>query len=260
MSEAELAAVKRFLQRQQFPLAGRLTRRLKPAPHGPRLDPRRMLRHEALAALSPPVLRFRAKKQKPRPIVVLCDVSGSMERYVRVLLAFLHALTHKARRVEAFAFSTELSRITRALEQREIGAALAAATAGIHDYGGGTRIGAALKAFNFEWGRRVLAQGPIVLIISDGWDRGDTGLLAREMERLKLSCHALIWLNPLLGMAGFEPLTKGLQAALPFTDYFLPVHNLASLESLSGLLALLDAPRPLRRTARARATVSYATT
>jgi uncharacterized protein with von Willebrand factor type A (vWA) domain len=214
---------------------------------------RRMLKGETVERFRPPTLRFRAKKLKPRPIIVLCDVSGSMEPYARVLLAFIYALTHEARRVEAFAFSTELSRITRALREREIDAALRHAAATIHDYAGGTRIGAALKAFNFDWARRVLGQSPIVLIISDGWDRGDTELLAREMERLNLSCHALIWLNPLAGMAGFEPLTKGLLAALPFVDHFLPIHNLDSLEKLARLLTVLDSPLPVRRAARLRA-------
>lgn len=250
MSQAELDAVKRFLRDHHFDFAGRLTRRLRRAAHGPRLDMRRMLKGETVARFRPPTLRFRAKRLKPRPIVVLCDVSGSMEPYARVLLAFVYALTHEARRVEAFAFSTELSRITRALKEREIDAALRHAAATIHDYAGGTRIGAALKAFNFEWARRVLGGGPIVLIISDGWDRGDTDLLAREMERLSLSCHALIWLDPLAGMAGFEPLTKGLLAALPFVDHFLPIHNLDSLETLAKLLTALDSPLPLRRVAR----------
>ncbi len=252
MSQAELDAVKRFLRDHEFEFAGRLTRRLRRAARGPRLDMRRMLKGETIAGFRPPTLRFRARKLKPRPIIVLCDVSGSMEPYAHVLLAFVYALTHEARRVEAFAFSTELSRITRALKEREIDRALRHAAATIHDYAGGTRIGAALKTFNFEWARRVLGQSPIVLIISDGWDRGDTELLAREMERLKLSCHALIWLNPLAGMAGFEPLQKGLLAALPFVDHFLPIHNLDSLEKLAKLLTVLDSPLPIRRAARQR--------
>ena len=250
MSQTELDAVKRFLRDRHFAFAGRLTRRLRRATRGPQLDMRRMLKGEAIARLQPPTLRFRAKKLKPRPIVVLCDVSGSMEPYARILLAFVYALTHEARRVEAFAFSTELSRITRALKEREIDAALRHAAQTIHDFAGGTRIGAALKAFNFDWGRRVLGGGPIVLIISDGWDRGDTALLAREMERLNLSCHALLWLNPLAGMEGFEPLTKGLLAALPFVDHFLPIHNLDSLEKLAQLLTVLDSPLLFRRAAR----------
>jgi len=168
MSEAELEAVKRFLRDHHFVFAGRLTRRLRRAARGPRLDMRRMLKGEAAARWRPPALRFRARRQKPRPIIVLCDVSGSMEPYARVLLAFVYALTHEARRVEAFAFSTRLSRITHALKEREIDAALHRAAASIHDYAGGTRIGAALKAFNYDWGRRVLGQGPLVLIISDG--------------------------------------------------------------------------------------------
>jgi uncharacterized protein with von Willebrand factor type A (vWA) domain len=246
MSEAELDAVRRFLRHYRLTFAGRLTRRLERASRGARLDLRRMLKREVGTLGAPPRLCHRAQKRKPRPIIVLCDVSGSMAPYARVLLAFLYTLTHEARRVEAFGFSTALSRITRALKERAIDAALGQAAGAIRDYGGGTRIGAALKAFNFEWGRRVLGQGPIVLIISDGWDRGDTALLAREMERLSLSCHALIWLNPLAAMPGFEPLQKGLLAALPFVDHFLPIHNLDSLDKLARLITVLDTPLPTR--------------
>ena len=143
-------------------------------------------------------------------------------------------------------FSTRLTRITRQLKQRDIDAALDHATASIQDWAGGTRIGESLKTFNYEWGRRVLGQGAIVMIISDGWDRGEISLLHAEMSRLQLSCQRLIWLNPLLGSANYEPLTRGIQAALPYIDDFLPVHNLASLEQLGNLLEKLGEYKPSR--------------
>jgi uncharacterized protein with von Willebrand factor type A (vWA) domain len=148
--------------------------------------------------------------------------------------------------VEAFVFSTRLTRITRYLRGRDVDAALDQVSASVHDWAGGTRIGEALKSFNYEWGRRVLGQGAIVLIISDGWDRGDIELLRQEMDRLQLSAQRLIWLNPLLGSENYEPLTRGIQAALPYVDDFLPVHNLASLEQLGDLLERLGEHKPTR--------------
>jgi len=160
-----------------------------------------------------------------------------MERYSRVLLQFVYVVTSRLDRVESFAFGTRLTRITRQLRTRNIDQALRDASATIVDWAGGTRIGESIRTFNYEWARRVLNQGAVVLIISDGWDRGDVTLLAREMDRLQRSCHQLIWLNPLLGDADYEPLVRGIQAALPYIDKFLPVHNLASLEQLARLLA-----------------------
>ncbi len=192
-------------------------------------------------------LAWQRRKQKRRPLVVICDISGSMERYARILLKFVYLISSGLQKVEAFVFSTRLTRVTRQLKERDIDIALDQAVAIIHDWGGGTRIGEALKTFNYEWGRRVLGQGAIVLIISDGWDRGDIELLEREMRRLQLSAHRLIWLNPLLGSENYEPLTRGIQTALPYVDDFMPVHNLASLEQLGDLLQRVGEYRPLRR-------------
>jgi len=191
------------------------------------------------------VLEQRSRKHKPRPIVALADVSGSMERYARMLLHFLHAFTLQqtrqgVRQVESFTFGTRLTRITRTLKKRSVDAALSEVGQQVKDWSGGTRIGACLHSFNQSWGKRVLGQGAIVLIISDGWDQGEPGLLAFEMERLQKSCHRLIWLNPLLGTPGYQPLTRGLVAALPYIDDFLPVHNLNSLGMLVEALGRLE--------------------
>jgi uncharacterized protein with von Willebrand factor type A (vWA) domain len=193
----------------------------------------------------------RAPKRKPRPLVILADISGSMERYTRLLLHFIYSVTAGLDQpVEAFVFSTRLTRITRELRGRDVDRALREVSRAVSDWSGGTRIGAALKAFNFEWGRRVLGRGAIVLLISDGWDRGDVDLLKREMARLQRSCHRLIWLNPLLGSPAYEPLTRGMQAALPYIDDFLPVHNLASLEDLAERLTELRERRVVRKQVR----------
>ncbi len=182
---------------------------------------------------------------KPRPLVVLCDVSGSMEPYSRLLLQFVYALGAKDAPVEAFAFGTRLTRITRALSTRDVDAALRRVTDLVLDFDGGTRIGDALRRFNVDWSRRVLRRGAIVLVISDGWDRGDLELLEREVARLHRSCHRLLWLNPLLGSPGYEPVTPGIRAILRHVDDFLPVHDLASLEQLGELLE--DLTRRTRR-------------
>ncbi len=181
---------------------------------------------------------YREQKTKPRPLVVIADISGSMERYTRLLLHFIYGMkSGLTQPVEAFVFSTRLTRITRPLQIRDLDLALKNVGNLVNDWAGGTRIGESLKTFNFEWGRRVLGRGAIVLIISDGWDRGDADLLKGEMARLKRNCNRLIWLNPLLGAKEYEPLTRGIQAALPYIDNFLPVHNLASLEDLADRLA-----------------------
>lgn len=178
---------------------------------------------------------------KPRPLVVLCDISGSMENYARMLLHFVHALRERETQAECFVFGTRLTRITRQLRTRSVERALRGVADTVVDWSGGTRIGDALKTFNYVWARRVLRPGAVVLIISDGWDRGDPQLLAREMARLKRNVYRIIWLNPLIASAEYEPLTLGLQAALPYVDDFLPAHNFSSLEDLARLLSKLNA-------------------
>lgn len=182
---------------------------------------------------------WRKTKYKPRPLVVLCDISGSMENYSRMLLHFVHALRERETHAECFVFGTRLTRITRQLRTRSIERALRDVADSVVDWSGGTRIGDAIKTFNFVWARRVLRPGAVVLIISDGWDRGDPALLAREMARLRRSVYRVIWLNPLIASADYAPLTLGLQAALPYVDDFLPAHNFTSLEELARLLSRL---------------------
>jgi uncharacterized protein len=193
-------------------------------------------------------LPFRRRRHAPRPIVFIGDVSGSMERYSRILLQFVSVLARQARHVEGFVFSTSLTRITPGLMDPAGEDRLNHLIRRVVDWGGGTRIGEALHAFNTGWARRVMRHGPVVLLVSDGWDRGDPGLLARELARIRRSCRRLIWLNPLIGSAEYEPLTRGMQAALPHVDDFLPAHNLASLDALALHLRKVAAPgRAIRR-------------
>ncbi len=193
------------------------------------------------------VLPTRERRWRQRPLIVLCDVSGSMERYSRMLLHFLHRLTGHLGHVEAFVFATRLTRITHELRQRGADETIAQVVRGLSDWGGGTRIGDALRTFNVTWARRVTGRAPVVLLISDGWDRGEPATVAREMARLSRAAHRLIWLNPLLGSPDYQPLTRGMQAALPHVDDFLPVHNLASLERLAATLNALPPSRAGRR-------------
>ena len=240
MSAEESEAVRQMMARLRWKISERRTRRRRPG-KGEMLDLRRMLRRSLRAGGEIFSLAYREPKLKPRPLVIIADISGSMERYTRVLLHFIYGMKAAlSQPVEAFVFSTRLTRITRPLQIRDLDLALKNVGELVHDWAGGTRIGESLKYFNFEWGRRVLGRGAVVLMISDGWDRGDSELLDREMARLKRSCQRVIWLNPLLGASDYEPLTRGIQAALPYIDDFLPVHNLASLEDLANRLTSLD--------------------
>ena len=247
-SADELAAAERMLADLDWDLGARVSRRWT-AGRGPTLDLRRAVRANMRHGGELLDLPERRRKTRRRPLVLLCDVSGSMERYSRMLLHFVHALTGGGLqgRVESFVFATRLTRITRQLASRTADAAVPGLPRTIADFGGGTRIGDALRTFNVEWARRVRGQGPLVLLISDGWDRGEPGRLRAEIARLQRSCHRLIWLNPLLGSPDYVPLTRGMQAALPFIDDFLPVHNLASLDALARHLNRLPAHRPSRR-------------
>ncbi len=251
-SEEEIQIARRLMARLRWRIHERETRRLRPGPKGDHLDLRRTVRRSLRHYGEWVRLLWRARKRKPRPLVVLCDISGSMERYARMLLHFLHALSHTRRQVETFVFGTRLTRITRCLRYRDLDQALQEVGRTVMDWSGGTRIGECLHAFNRDWARRVLGRGAVVMIISDGWDRGDIDLLRREMERLQKSCYRLIWLNPLLGIPGYQPLTRGMQAALPYIDDFLPVHNLASLEQLAAHLERLPIRRSARRSGLAR--------
>ena len=235
MSQAEIDEALRAIARLRLPVPERRTRRYQPARRGPRVDfrasLRRALRPEGLIEL-----RRREPRRRPPPLVILCDISGSMARYTRMFLHFMHAITNDRDRVYCFTFGTRLSNVTRALRNRDVDIALQKASAQVEDWSGGTRIGLALHEFNAKWSRRVLGQGAVVLLITDGLDREGAAGLGEEMERLHKSCSRLIWLNPLLRYGAYEPKSQGNKAMLPHVDEFRPVHN---LESLAGLIAAL---------------------
>ena len=238
---AELDDARRALALLSWDVGQRRTHRWLRARRGRALDLRRLVGHNAGYGGELLALPTRARKIARRPIVLICDVSGSMERYTRMLLHFVHGLSAGAWRVETFLFATRLTRVTRELTRKAVRAtAMQRIPWAVPDWGGGTRIGDALRTFNTQWRRRVMGHGPVVLLISDGWDRGDPDVLRREMARLHRSSRRLIWLNPLLGSPDYRPLTRGMQAALPFVDDFLPVHNLKSLEELAEHLNGLD--------------------
>ncbi|MEI7645239.1 MAG: VWA domain-containing protein [Chloroflexales bacterium] len=243
----EVQACKELIRRMRWKIEDRPNRRRRPERSGRALDMRRTLRQNMRYGGEPLTLAWREPQREPRPLVVICDISGSMERYARILLQFVHTVSRSLGEVESFVFGTRLTRITRQLRHKDIDDSIDAVTTHVRDWSGGTRIGAAVREFNYRWGRRVLGRGPVVLLISDGWDRGDPAMLSHEMDRLQRSCHRLIWLNPLLGSPGYEPLTVGMQAALPFVDDFLPVHNLVSLEQLGQRLATIGDQRTARR-------------
>jgi len=246
-TEDELAQIRRFMQQLTWQIGRRRSRRKVASPKGRFIDPRRTMRRSLQSGGVPLTLARRQTKTKPRQLVVICDVSGSMDRYSRILLQFIYAVENGMAKVEAFVFGTRLTRVTRLLKHQDIDEAMRRVAREVQDWSGGTRIGQSLQTFNQEWARRVLRNGAVVLIISDGWDRGDPQLLAQEMARLQRSCYRLIWLNPLLGSPRYEPLTRGMQAALPYIDDFMPIHNFASLEALAKHLSQIDDKRPVRR-------------
>ena len=246
-SDAELERAREMLEALPHRLSPRRRRRWHSAGSGP-VDLGPLLRRNLMRGGDLLELPRRRRRVAPRPFVLIADVSGSMERYSRAVLHLVYGLAHSGTRVETFVFSTALTRVTRQLAHRRGVRALAGLARDVGDWGGGTRIGEALRTFNTRWAKRVMRNGPIVLFVSDGWDRGDPELLRRETSRLQRSCHRLIWLNPLLGDAHYEPLTRGTQAALRYVDDFLPAHNLVSLEQLAGHLAAL----PQRRTRAGR--------
>ena len=235
-TEAELAAARAAIERLEWEPGRRRTRRWVPG-RGSRLDLRRALRWSVRTGGDMVRLPRRVRRVRPRPIVLLCDVSGSMEVYSRLLVHFAHAITRRHRRVEAFLFSTRLTRITRQLRAPRIDDAVRAVSRAVPDWSGGTRIGDSLQQFHRHWGRRALARGPVVLLVSDGWDRGDAAVLGAAVARLQRSCHRLIWLNPLIGTQDYQPLTRGLLAALPHVDDFLPVRTLRDVAQLAQVLS-----------------------
>ncbi len=253
MSAEETRLAADAVRKMELPRRMVQTRRLGPDARGTRLDVRRTLQASLRAGSGFIPLRFRGPRERPPPLVALCDVSGSMERYSRMVLHFLHALTRARPRVHSFVFGTRLTNVTRWLRERDVDQALASVGREVTDWAGGTRIGESLRAFNKIWSRRVLGQGALVLLISDGLERGDPALLRAETARLQRSCAHLVWLNPLLRYEGFEPRAGGVKAMLAHVDELRTVHHLQSLQELAQALG----GAPTRR-ASSRSRVSAA--
>ncbi|UWR50180.1 vWA domain-containing protein [Phaeobacter inhibens] len=244
MSTAEVAEAKRMLAKMQLPIRPIQSRRLMASPTGPRIDWRRTMAQAARQGGEITTLARAQRRVRWPNLVVICDISGSMSQYSRLILHFLHAVANRKgpgwARVHGFTFGTRLTNITRHLAQRDVDAALAAAGAEAQDWEGGTRIGACLHDFNRDWSRRVMGQGAVVLLITDGLDRDDSDQLSAEMQRLHLSARRLIWLNPLLRFDGFAPKARGIRAMLPHVDSFRAGHSIAALQDLADMLARQD--------------------
>ena len=240
MSAAEVAAAKQEIRKLTLPLDEKPTRRFRTHPAGRVVDLRATLRQSLRLGGDILKLEHKQRVEKPPPLVVLCDISGSMARYAQILLHFLHAVTNERDRVHSFLFGTRLTNVTRQLRHRDPEFAFEMVSHIVPDWSGGTRIGESLGLFNKLWARRVLGQGAVVLLITDGLDREGAAGLAEATDRLRQSCTRLIWLNPLLRFSGFQPKSQGIRAMLPHVDDFRPVHN---LESLRALIQTLSDPR-----------------
>ncbi|NKB21086.1 MAG: VWA domain-containing protein [Alphaproteobacteria bacterium] len=232
MSADEIAKAKAAIARMRLTIQNVKTRRFQASHRIDKIDMRSTLRAAMRSGGSVIPLQYRTRRKRTPPLVILCDISGSMGRYTRMLLHFMHAITNDRDRVSTFLFGTRLTNVTRHLRNKDIDIALMKCTDSVEDWSGGTRIGDSLKDFNQFWSRRVLGQGAVMLLISDGLDRDAGRGLALEMERLHKSCRRLIWVNPLLRFEGFEPKSQGIRAILPHVDEFRPVHNLESLTEL----------------------------
>jgi len=239
MGQAEIAEAKRAIARFRLPVRPMPTRRHRAARHPGRADLRRTMRAALRSGRDDIPLQWRRQRHRPPPLVMICDISGSMAQYSRMVLHFMHTVTRDRDRVHSFVFGTRLTNITHHLRHQDVDEALAKVGGTVTDWEGGTRIGHCLHAFNREWGRRVLGQGAMVLLITDGLDRDNADGLAHEMERLHKSARRVLWLNPLLRYSGYAPKSLGARAMLPYVDDFRPVHNLASL---SELVEALRAP------------------
>jgi uncharacterized protein with von Willebrand factor type A (vWA) domain len=238
MTPDELREAERLVDGIRPRLETRRSRRQAPDRHGRLLAARRMLRRNLQYGGDPVEWLWRRSLEEPRSVTLICDISGSMERHSRLLIRFALALHRVAGvRTEAFVFGTHLTRVTRELHGHEPDVALARVSSAVSDWSGGTRIGESLRAFNVRWARRVLRSSGVVIIVSDGWDRGDPELVRREMARLQRSCHRLIWLDPLAGSDRYQPLAGGMAAAFPFIDDLVAIDDVASLRRLGGLLA-----------------------
>ena len=238
MTGAELRDAERLVDLLEPRLEMRRTRRYELHHHGRLLAPRTMLRRNLATGGQFTEWVWRRPTKRPRQIVVLCDISGSMERHSRLLLRFVQALSAASSvKTESFVFGTRLTRVTRLLRDRDRDRALARIAESVNDWAGGTRIGESFREFNKKWARRTLRTSGVVIVVSDGWDRGDPALVATETARLRRNCHRLVWLNPLAGTPGYEPLAGGMRAALPYIDDFVPAGTVASLERLGEILA-----------------------
>jgi uncharacterized protein len=247
MSGAEVKAAKAAIKRMALALAHAPTRRFEPDARGSRIDLRATMRAQ-LRSADLIALKRKSRRLRPPPLVIICDISGSMSRYSRIFLHFMHAVTNDRDRVFTFLFGTRLTNISRFLRYRDVDIALDKVAAAVEDWSGGTRIGQCLAEFNRRWSRRVLGQGAIAMLITDGLDREAGAGIGVEMDRLHKSCRRLVWLNPLLRYEGFEPKSLGMRAILPHVDEFRPIHNLASL---AELVTALSRPGPRRLEAAA---------
>jgi len=243
MTPEELERINRLIHQMRWRISLRETRRRRRHRRGDLLHMRAVVRDAARHNGRLTRLLWQRRKVKQRPLVIIADISGSMEKYARLLLQFLYSVAHSLPRVECFVFGTRLTRITGQLKLRNIDQAIDQASREVVDWAGGTRIGESLRVFNRHWSRRVLGRGAVALLISDGWEQGDPALLATEIRRLQRRCHRLIWLNPLLGRETYQPRVGGMQAVLPHIDDFLPIHNFQSLEALAQRLGALDERR-----------------
>ncbi len=244
LEEENLAEARQLVMTMLWQPSDVKTRRWRSDLHGRRPDMRRTLR----SAIGPDgdllMLSFQERRKRQRPLIIIADISGSMERYAEIFLVFAHAAQRRLRHVEVFTFSTQLTRITEAMSRRDTRSALESANETVTDWSGGTRIGDAFAAWNREWSRRLARGGPVVLVLSDGWDCGDPTLLGREMARMSRSVHKVIWLNPLAAHAGYQPATRGMQAVIPHIDHLLPA---ASVEDLRDVVRLLESIDGVRR-------------
>ena len=237
MTPAELREAERLVDALVPRLERRRTRRYELHSHGRRLAPRAMFRQNLGTGGQLLKWVWRRPIREPRSLVVLCDISGSMERHSRLLLRFVQALAAASEvRTESFVFGTRLTRVTRLLRDRDRDRALSRVADSVNDWAGGTRIGESFRTFNQQWARRSLRTSGVVIVVSDGWDRGDPALVATETARLRRNCHRLVWLNPLAGTPGYQPLAGGMRAAYPYIDDFLPAGTVASLERLGEIL------------------------
>ena len=246
----EIRLARRVMAEMRWNVANRESRRLVNSRLGSRVDWRRSFRRNVRHGGVLLELEHQQPKTVQRPIVTLCDVSGSMDKYTRPILHFVHSMASGSHRTESFVFGTRLTRVTRLLGGRDADDALQRVSVAVTDWSGGTRIGESLLAFNRRWSRRVLGRGAVVLIVSDGWDKGDPVLLQTEIARLQRRCHRLIWLNPAFDTTGRSPVPLGMRAALPFVDDLLPARNLADLAELGRLISSLEPGRPVRKATR----------